>query len=462
MGFLSKAFKTITKPFKSAVKVVKKIAKKVVDVGKKIVKGIGKAVGKLGPLASIALMMIPGMQAFAAGMWSGMGVTSVVGQRMLTSAMVSFVGSGGNLKAAVAGAAMAGIGTAIGGGVSGLKEGTGFFEGASKALSQTSNITSFAEGLDAAKTSWGNFTDGVEKFFKGAGNGDVSTGVKNSIDAATTAETNNTAFNEELAKNVSNTPPPETSEYGSWKATEDSVMRADFAKEVQDYQRLGLDVGTSAEDFYSQRVERMSSRLLDSGVGVDTINEQLSMAGSLPEQTKVLEDLMQTSGLPKEYVTGPGGMIMKNPIYQVADDYGISPFGEQAKQLLESEYQNFSYDSTNNTVNFDKELSYYEPEARTLFRESGLGMSSYVSPHAEAKKDKIPKLAGAETGLLSKPSFVTEGGYTPVKSQYGAGMGQASGIGTDPLKEAQPLLVARIEQERERRARMAQTGWGIA
>jgi len=446
MGFFSSIIKAVTKP-------IKKIAKKIVNVGKKIVKGIGKAVGKLGPLASIALMAIPGMQAFAAGMWSSMGVTSVIGQRMLTSAALGFVTSGGNLKAAVAGAALAGIGTAIGGGISGAKEGVGFFEGASKALSEQSSITSFAGGMEAAKVEWGKFTDGVENFFKGAGNGDVSKGMENVIKVDQTMKPDGSDFNEQLAIKSAETPPAEPTDY--WKDTPESLAKKEFAADIQNLQKQGFDIQNTKEYYdaaYAGRADDWASSLSAgdymakyggtsqnqfANIKIGKLNNEILKAGYDPSLLQEELSMFETPFEKADWLETKYGELINDP--------------EAAKNVF----------TTKDWLDMERQRATYNVGAANIVGTTTTSMEEPVKDDNYKLKIK-PSLLSPTASSSTLPSFVTEGGYEKVKSQISAGAGQAGYTGTDPLKQYQPLLVAQIEQEREKRARLAQMGWGIA
>jgi hypothetical protein len=177
MGLFSgikKAFKKVTKGIGGAIK---KVGKAIAKVGKKVVKGIKNVASKLGPVLPLAMMFIPGMQAFANGLWSGMGVTGAVAQKALTSAAVSFIGSGGDLKAAVVGGALGGLGAAAGGVKEAMAAGQSFGDAVSTSLSAQSSITSFGAGMAEAKAQWGNFTNDVSDFFSSnSPTGDVTEG----------------------------------------------------------------------------------------------------------------------------------------------------------------------------------------------------------------------------------------------------------------------------------------------
>lgn len=166
--------KSVGKVVKSVTKVVKKVAKSVFKVAKKVVKGIGGVFKKLGPLASVAMMMIPGAQAFAGTMWANMGISSAVAQNFMTGALTGFIGSGGKLKGALLGGVMAGAGTAISRGFQGQGFGSGFKAGTG---AWKPSGTGISGAWDAGKAT---FTEKMGNTFKSfSSNGDITEGVSN-------------------------------------------------------------------------------------------------------------------------------------------------------------------------------------------------------------------------------------------------------------------------------------------
>ena len=68
MGWFSNAWKKVKKVFKKVTKAVKKVVKGVGNVAKKVWNGVkstakkfGEKISKLGPVANIAMGMIPGL-----------------------------------------------------------------------------------------------------------------------------------------------------------------------------------------------------------------------------------------------------------------------------------------------------------------------------------------------------------------------------------------------------------------
>lgn len=155
MGFFSKIFKGVKKIFKGAAKLVKNVVKKVVDVGKKIVKGVGKVVGKLGPIGTIAIGFLA---PYAIGAMAGMGGwVGTIGQTLQAvgstiaapiKAVGQAIGAGINTMGTGLSTALGGSGSAIGQGV----------------MSLTDKITGFL-GYQG-----GSVVDGAKKIF-----GDVAT-----------------------------------------------------------------------------------------------------------------------------------------------------------------------------------------------------------------------------------------------------------------------------------------------
>jgi len=109
MGWFSDAWKKVKKVFKKVTKVVKKVVKGVGKVAKKVWNGVkstakkfGEKISKLGPVANIAMGMIPGF----GQLWAAYGVWGA----MAKGAITGYLTSGGNLKGALLGAAGGGLG----------------------------------------------------------------------------------------------------------------------------------------------------------------------------------------------------------------------------------------------------------------------------------------------------------------------------------------------------------------
>ncbi len=521
MGFFKKVFKSAGKAVKSVTKsvskvvkkvtstvgkVVKKVAKTIVSVGKSVVKGVksavksvGSALGKLGPLASIALMAIPGFQPFAAGLASSLNITSVIGQQMFTGALTGFIVSGGDMKAALMGGAMAGAGTLAGGAIKGFQAGD-TLGGITQAATAQSTIQTFSGGMATAKMQWGNFTNNVGKFFSGIGNGDTAVGTEKLANGTQKWASGNVPEGATFEDTVMNAPSElqvKTYEVGEWKGTPESVAKADFAQDVLATQRAAApqyqwdealigDVGyeptlvsgtgggyspVSADDFYGKQVATSAHRLTQAGISPEVIQEQLSMGTTVADQAKLLDELRVSSGIPQEYsyYSQPGTQFssldpnkyqaMKNPIYQVADDYNINPFGEQAQQLMEQEYGTMSYSAGNNVVSFDKDMAFYDQSSRSLFQQAGAGGTpTYMTEQAPElpKKDKKPdlnKLGSLFSGERQKasPSFITSVDPGDL-AKSSAGQGDASGgiLGyAQHVKEQQSLLTSQAEAQAE-------------
>ncbi len=502
---VKKVTKSVTKVVKNVVstvgKVVKTVAKSIVSVGKAVVKGVksavktvGSAFGKLGPLASIALMAIPGFQPFAAGLASSMGITSVVGQGMFTGALTGFITSGGDMKAALMGGAMAGLGTVAGGAIKGFQAGD-TLGGITKAVTAQSSIQTFQGGMMTAKTQWGSFTNNVGKFFSNLGNGDTAAGTQRALEADQLAQSKGISYEDAINQTEIK---PSTYEVGEWKATPESVAKADFAQDVQAMQKAAQpqyvwdeamvgDVGyqpelvagtgggyspVSMDDFYGKQVATSTQRLTQAGIAPEVIQEQMAMGTTVADQAKLLDELRASSGIPQEYsyYSQPGTQFqsldpnkyqaMKNPIYQVADDYNINPFGEQAQQLMEQEYGYVNYNADNNVISFDKDMAFYDKYSRSLFQQAGAGGTpTYMTQdmYAEqpaAKREKKPELKSLLSGSPASKTtlpFTTEVDPGNIRAAA-AGTGDASGgfLGySQHVREQQGLLTSQAEQQAE-------------
>jgi len=154
MGFFSGIFKGVKKVFKSVTKVVKKVVKSISKVGKKIwkgVKGLTKKLGKLGPLAAIAIGFIPGFQ----GLWASSGIWGA----MAKGALTGFITSGGKVKGALIGAVGGGIGYGLNAGINAYKQG----------VSTLGENATISEQITAGFKAVGNSTtEGVMNMYKSA------------------------------------------------------------------------------------------------------------------------------------------------------------------------------------------------------------------------------------------------------------------------------------------------------
>jgi len=144
MGWFSKIFKKVKNVFKKVTKAVKKIVKGVGKTAKKIWNGVkktakkfGQKISKLGPVANIAMGMIPGF----GQLWSAYGIWGA----MAKGALTGFITSGGNVKGALLGAAGGGLGY----GYSKLP-GTSLSE-------KISNAFKLGEGTDTLTNSYNKF-----------------------------------------------------------------------------------------------------------------------------------------------------------------------------------------------------------------------------------------------------------------------------------------------------------------
>jgi len=159
MGFLSGIFRGIKKAVKGVTKVVKKVVKGIVTVGKKIwngVKGLTKKIGKLGPLAAIAIGFIPGFQA----LWANAGIWGAIGKGAITG----FITSGGKLKGALMGAVGGGIGYGLNAGMN------AYGKGVNNLLAQDPNATISQKITAGLKSVGASTTEGMSNMYKSAAN----------------------------------------------------------------------------------------------------------------------------------------------------------------------------------------------------------------------------------------------------------------------------------------------------
>ena len=476
MGGAAKAVKKVVKSTvkvvksvtKSVSKVVKKVAKSVVSVGKSIVKGVGKITSKLGPLASVALMAIPGFQAFGASLASGLGFSSTLAANIATGAMTGFITSGGDLKATVMGGALSGAGSYLGSAVKGAAATGSLSQGFAQANQAmlapnafTGGLTGsagFSAGIDAAKTEWGNFTTKVGNFLSGGTNNptDITAGTAKSVQAQNLVDKNTGMTFDEAMNKVGY-------DEASWRATPESMYKSDFAATVQEAQRMGTyDPTTSYADYYTSRIDEMSGQLLKTGVDPSVIQEQLSFGATLQDKAASLQDLMQSSGVAGSYVTGPTGEVIKNPYWEVADKYNVTPGSEQHRMLLEQEYENFQITGPD-SVSYDPALSFDEGVK--------IGARPVTQP-AQPKGPDTDKLRDLAKGLLAPTastagsglSFITSVGAGDLASGQAGKTGGASGMlgYSDIVRQQQGLLVAQAERQAEEARQRALKGWSIA
>jgi hypothetical protein len=474
MGWFKKAFKSATKIVKKTVstvtKVVKSVAKSVVKVGKSVVKGIsgvvkgiGSALGKLGPMASIALMAIPGFQAMAAGLWSSMGIPAGILQNMATGALTGFVTSGGDLKAAVMGGAMAGIGTAVGGAVKGFQAGD-TLGGIQKAImdpGKYAGITSFSEGLQQAKLEWGSFTDNVGKFFSGQGDGSVTNGAAKYADVSQTQVPTNAALADAKIPQVEVAPTGSVSTVGGvevvneayYAGTQTPVAPVAYTSPVD-----MTNVAQQAQDtYYSNLVPDTTVSTLDQAANTK-LGQNFNRLVSLGQQKNIsalsyenLRGAMDQFGTDK--------VAAANYFESLAGKYeplGIQPYtyGDWAAQT--------------------KEMAAYNVGAANIMgttTQAASGQAAAVTDSGFDRK-KIGDLLSKAGSLLAPdtaatraaPSFITS--VDPSDLRLGKGKGTGGSGGTlgfsDPIRQAQALLVAQAEQAAEEARKKAASGWGIA
>ena len=161
MGWFSDAWKKVKKVFKKVTKVVKKVVKGVGNVAKKVWNGVkstakkfGEKISKLGPVANIAMGMIPGF----GQLWTAYGVWGA----MAKGAITGYLTSGGNVKGALLGAAGGGLGY----GYSKLP-GTSLSE-------KISNAFKLGEGTETLNKSFSNAYKNLAKDYTGRIGADTS------------------------------------------------------------------------------------------------------------------------------------------------------------------------------------------------------------------------------------------------------------------------------------------------
>ena len=154
MGWFSKIKDGIKNIFNKVSTVVKSVVKGIGKVGKKIWGGVkkitgkfGKAFTKLGPLANIAMSFIPGF----GQLWKAYGIWG----SMAKGAITGYLGSGGNVKGALLGAA----GSVAGDWYQKLP-GNGISE-------KIGNVLNFSEGTDNFVKSFTDLYNPVDTGIKG-------------------------------------------------------------------------------------------------------------------------------------------------------------------------------------------------------------------------------------------------------------------------------------------------------
>mgnify|MGYP000927606126 CR=1 FL=1 len=411
---VTKVVKSVTKPI---VKVVKKVAKSIVNVGKKVfsgiksaVKSVGKTLGKLGPLASMAMMAIPGLQPFAAGMWSSMGVTGALAQQALTSAAVSFVTSGGDLKAAVIGGVGAYAGGALMGGAKAAWNGGSFAEGVSGAVNQA-GVSSFQAGMDAASKSWGNFTNNVSEFF-GANSptGDITQGTE--------------AFVGTYEK------------YG--------MSPQEY---VDTYNKIPDTIGVSGAMSEQQKM------LYEQDLGL--FDEAVTPKG-VPDYMK--QDWTRTMN---EMGIDPAGeqaaMLAEQEFGGVAD-------------MTKTATGDWNYSAYNQdlALSIDPVTGQYDPSSMLMTAQSGVGGTpTYIgAPTVESstkKKDLSSLLDSTTPGVGAQPFVFNDPGKGISLTSAGGGAGGTGGaLGfTQQQRELQARLISQAEAQAEAARKRAQGGWGL-
>jgi len=402
-------FKTIKKVVKSVTKVVKKVAKAVVKVGKKVVSGVkkavktvGKSLSKLGPLASIALMAIPGFQAFAAGLAGGLGFSSTLAANVASGALTGFITSGGNLKSAVVGGVMGGAGSYLGDAAKGTwKSGslsTGFAQANAAAMAPstfTGGLTGaagFEAGMKSASQSWGNFTDSVGKFFS------------------------------------SNSP------------TGDIVGGTEaFAGTYEKY-------GMSPQEYMDTY-----NKLPDVATSAGTQQQQM-----LYEQNK---DFFGTDAYGEAV---PAGTKVETEWGKVTRDLGIDPTGQQAKMLAEQQFAGADgvYDPD---LAFTSTQDLYLTASSGTTGTPTFMTQAYAAPTKE--ETGMPKglLSPDATSFSQVPFVMTDPGKGIGAIKATGAVGGAGGMlgFTDVQRQTQAQLIAQAEQQAELARKRAASGWGV-
>jgi len=476
MGLIKKAFKSAGKAVKKTVKsvtkvvkkvastvtnVVKKVAKSVVKVGKSIVKGIGKISAKLGPLASIALMAIPGFQAFGASLASGLGFTSTFAAKVATGALTGFLTSGGDLKAAAMGGVMAGAGSYLGDVAKGamsagsLSEGFSFASSEAMKNSITGGLTGmegFKAGLSQAKTDFSNFTNKVSNFLTGNGTTDITTGTAQHVQADKLMTDNpNMSYEEALIKSQSTVPSVEVVDEMYVAGTDQpfspktQAISTDWGADVQAaqdsyYSNLVPDTTLKPVDnFANIKTGRLYNELMKTGYDPTLLSEEMAMFDSPLEKANWLEyqyaqvtDPLTASNVytPQQWAEG----MKQQATYNVgaATTMGTTPEAMAQRMQMQTTQQQPKEDDTL------KKLA------------KGIGKSLLGGSGQEATKAAFPYTTSVEAGDLSLASAGAVGGA-----------GGTLGF-TDVIRQHQGLLVSQAERQAELAREKARKGWSIA
>ena len=404
-------FKAVKKVVKSVTKAVKKVAKAVVKVGKKVVSGVksavksvGKSLSKLGPLASIALMAIPGFQAFAAGLAGGLGFSSTLAANVASGALTGFITSGGNLKAAVVGGAMGGAGSYLGDVAKGAWNSgslsTGFAQANAAAMAPSAftggatGMAGFQAGMDSAAKSWGNFTDKVGDFFSSQSpTGDIVGGTET------------------------------------------------FAGTYEKY-------GMSPQEYIEQY-----NKLPDVATSAGTQQQQM-----LYEQNK---DFFGTDPYGEAV---PAGTQLETEWGKVTRDLGIDPSGQQAKMLAEQQFAGADgvYDPD---LALSSTQDLYLTAASGTTGTPTFMTKAYAAPTPEETGKPSPGTGSLlQQEGVSIPPFVTQVGRGDLQLsgiKAAGGMGGTLGF-TDVQRQTQARLIAQAEAQAEQARKRAMAGWGVA
>jgi hypothetical protein len=464
-----KTVKTVTKPI---TKIVKTVAKSVVDVGKSIVKGVksavktvGKSLSKLGPLASIALMAIPGFQAFGASLASGLGFSSTLAANMATGAMTGFITSGGNLKAALVGGAMAGAGSYLGDvaqgawnstGSIGDRLATGFAQANTAAMAPnafTGGLTGmqgFSAGMDAAATEWGNFTNKVGDLFSSQSpTGSIAEGA-----AATTSTFDKYGMS-----------PTEYMEvYGKVPDTAIGMTKetADMFTSGQITPQQAMDKAAAGD--WTQQAQMLAEQ--NAAFGAD---------GGVQFNQMMLETT------PTELAAGPlfgAPELVKEQFNASMKAMGIDPNSQQAQMLAEQQFGATMPDMTKtagewNYAPYDTsgDLAFTDWEDFTSLVQSGEGgtpvymAKDYKEPTASTKSfDPTSLLSGSGgTGVTQAP-YVTSVSPIDISLKGAGAVGGAGGMlgFSDVQRQTQAQLIAQAERQAEIARQRASKGWSLA
>lgn len=474
--------KAVKKVAKGAVKVVKGVAsgigkavkgvvKGIAKVGKSVLKGVSKALGKLGPIASIALMAIPGFQPFAAGLASSLGFTSTFAANVATGALSSFIVSGGDLKATLTGGLMAGAGSYLGSLGKGVMD-TGTLAGgfaqanaaamAPSALSQISGGATgwegFKAGLSQAKAEWGSFTTKVGDFLSGGGKTDIATGA-NAQNLM--AENPNLSYEDAMTqaqKNMASVSGPgTTSTVGGVEVVNESYFAGTDQMVAPGAVTSPIDTNWSGQvkagqdAYYSNLVGDTTVPTSDSFFNAKfaRINDQIakeygfSLSADYQNQLVGMTPQARASLAEQWYAQASGDPMAAANIYTTADWAG------QMKQMAP-----------------------YNVGAANVMGTTTQAASSLRQPAQPTAEYDTSKLKDLASGLLSMGQN-QEGGYTltqpdVIDDKFSfAGLTSAGGKGgmggfSDITREYQSLLVSQAERQAEEARKRALSGWGIA